>query len=116
MAVELVDRIYAILVAVCRFLGVGAIADSRSLRFESYARMQHFVRRTTSILVRRFWGMWGENSCSVFLLLFMVLWVPVSTTLCTRALLMLWHAFLFLGLRFFPLFFILLGGLRCFFL
>jgi hypothetical protein len=30
---------------------------------------------------------------------------------------MLWHAFLFLGLRFFPLlFFFLLGGLSCFFL
>jgi hypothetical protein len=28
----------------------------------------------------------------------------------------LWHAFLFLGLRFFPLFFFLLGGLHCFFL
>jgi hypothetical protein len=27
-----------------------------------------------------------------------------------------WHAFLFLGLRFFPLFFFLLGGLHCFFL
>jgi hypothetical protein len=29
---------------------------------------------------------------------------------------MLWHAFLFLGLRFFPLFFFLLGGLHCLFL
>jgi hypothetical protein len=29
---------------------------------------------------------------------------------------LLWHAFLFLGLRFFPLFFFLLGGLHCFFL
>jgi hypothetical protein len=28
------------------------------------------------------------------------------------AMLMLWHAFLFLGLRFFPLFFSLLGGLH----
>jgi hypothetical protein len=27
----------------------------------------------------------------------------------------LWHAFMFLGLRFFPLFFFLLGGLHCFF-
>jgi uncharacterized membrane protein len=27
---------------------------------------------------------------------------------------MLWHPFMFLGLRFFPLFFFLLGGLRCF--
>jgi hypothetical protein len=32
------------------------------------------------------------------------------------AVLMLWHAFLFLGLEFFPSFFILLGGLCYFFL
>jgi hypothetical protein len=30
--------------------------------------------------------------------------------------LVLWHGFLFLGLRFFPLFFFLLVGLHCFFL
>jgi hypothetical protein len=56
------------------------------------------------------------NSCNVFLLLFMALWVPISTTLFRRAVLMLWHAFLFLGLRFYPLFFFLLGGLHWFFL
>jgi hypothetical protein len=37
----------------------------------------------------------GENSCNVFLLLFMVLWVPIFATLCMRAVLMLWHAFQF---------------------
>jgi hypothetical protein len=63
-----------------------------------------------------FLGMCGENSCNVFLRLFMALWVPTSATLCRRAILMLWHAFMFLGLRFFPLFFSLFGGLRCFFL
>jgi hypothetical protein len=63
-----------------------------------------------------FWGMCGESSCNVFLLLFMVLWVPIFVTLCRRAVLMLWHAFLFLGLRFSPLFFFFLGGLCCFFL
>jgi hypothetical protein len=62
------------------------------------------------------WGMCGESLCNVFLLVFMVLWVPVSAMLCMRAVLMLWHAFLLLGLRFFPLFFFLLGGLSCFFL
>jgi hypothetical protein len=31
-------------------------------------------------------------------------WVPISATLCRRAVLMLWHAFLFLGLSGFPLF------------
>jgi hypothetical protein len=56
------------------------------------------------------------NLCNVFLLLFMVLWLPISATLCRRALQTMWHAFMFLGLRFFPLFFFLLGGLCCFFL
>jgi hypothetical protein len=46
----------------------------------------------------------------------MALWVPISATLFWRAVLMLWHAFLSLGLKFFPLFFFLLGGLQCFFL
>jgi hypothetical protein len=49
-----------------------------------------------------FGGMCGENSCNVSPLLFMVLWVLISATLWRRAVLMLWHAFLFLGLRFFP--------------
>jgi hypothetical protein len=60
--------------------------------------------------------MCGVNSCNVFLLLFMALWVPISATLFRRAVLVLWHAFLFFGLfGFFPLFFFLLGGLHCFF-
>jgi hypothetical protein len=43
--------------------------------------------------------MCGENACNAFLLFFMVLWVPIFPTLCKRAVLMLiWHAFLFLGL------------------
>jgi hypothetical protein len=54
MAAELVDRL-DILVIVHRFLGMGA-ADSRSLRSDSYARMQHFVRRSTFVSFRRFWG------------------------------------------------------------
>jgi hypothetical protein len=48
-----------------------------------------------------FWGMCDVNSCNVFVLLFMALWVPTSATLFRRAVLMRWHAFLFLGLRFF---------------
>jgi hypothetical protein len=44
----------------------------------------------------------------------MVLWVPISATLCRRAVLTLWHAFLFLGLRVIPLFLFLLDGF-CFF-
>jgi hypothetical protein len=46
MATELVDRM-AILVAICRFLDMGA-GDSRSLRYDNYVLLQHFVRRTTS--------------------------------------------------------------------
>jgi hypothetical protein len=45
----------------------------------------------------------------------MALLVPTSATLFRRAVLMLWRAFLFLGLRFFPLSFLLLGGLHRFF-
>jgi hypothetical protein len=56
--------------------------------------------------------MCDANSCNVFLLLVMALWVPISATLFKRAVLALWHAFLFLGLVFFPLFFFLLSGLR----
>jgi hypothetical protein len=54
MATELVDRL-TVLVAIRRFHGMG-VADSRSLRSCSYVRMQHFVRRTTYVPFRRFWG------------------------------------------------------------
>jgi hypothetical protein len=116
MAAELVDR-PTILVAVRRFHDMGA-ADSRSLRSDIYVRMQHFVRRAICVRFRVFWGMCDVNSYNVFLLLYMVLWVPTSATLCRRAVLTLWHAFLFLGLsRCFSLFSsFLLGGLHCFFL
>jgi hypothetical protein len=33
-------------------------------------------------LIGVFWGMCDVNSCNVFVLLFMVLWVPISVTLC----------------------------------
>jgi hypothetical protein len=74
MAAELVDHL-AILVAIRRFLGMGVV-DSRSLRFDSYVRLQHFVRRTTYVPFRRFWRMCDVSSCNVFLLLVMVLRVP----------------------------------------
>jgi hypothetical protein len=54
MAAELVDRLN-ILVAVRRFPAMGAI-DSRSMGSGGYVRMQRFVRRTTYVLLRRFWG------------------------------------------------------------
>jgi hypothetical protein len=54
VAAKLVDRL-AILLAVRRFHAMGA-ADSRSLRSDSYVRMQHFFRRYTYDPFRRFWG------------------------------------------------------------
>jgi hypothetical protein len=60
MAAESVDRL-AILVAVRHFLGMGA-SDPRSLRFDSYVRMQHFVRRSTYVPYGVFWGMCNESS------------------------------------------------------
>jgi hypothetical protein len=59
MTAELVDRL-AILVAVRRFLGMGDVY-SHSLRSNSYVRMKHFVRRTTSVPFRRFWGRCDVN-------------------------------------------------------
>jgi hypothetical protein len=114
MAAELVDRL-AILVDVRRFVGMGA-ADSRSLRSDSYVRMQNLFVDLLLLLFGVFGGMRDVNSCNVFMLIFMALWVPISATLFRRAVLTMWHAFLlFLGLRFFPLLFFLLGGLHCFF-
>jgi polyisoprenoid-binding protein YceI len=69
MAAELVDRL-AILVAIRRFHGMGAV-DSRSLHFDIYFRLQHFVRRTTSVPFRRFGGdvrICDVNSCNVLFL------------------------------------------------
>jgi hypothetical protein len=54
MAVELVDRL-AIFVVVRHSLGMVG-AESRSLRSNSYVRMQHFVRRSTNVPFRRFFG------------------------------------------------------------
>jgi hypothetical protein len=47
MADELVNRM-AILVAIRRIPGMG-VADTRSLRLDSYVRMQNFDRRYTYI-------------------------------------------------------------------
>jgi hypothetical protein len=54
IAADLVDRL-AILVTVRRFLDMSAV-DSRSLRCDSYVRLQHFVSRSTSLPFRRFMG------------------------------------------------------------
>jgi hypothetical protein len=52
MTAELVDRM-AILVAFRRFPSMG-VASSRSLRFDNYVRMQHFLRRSTYVPFRMF--------------------------------------------------------------
>jgi hypothetical protein len=96
MAAKLADRM-AILVAFLYFPCM-VFDDSHSLRSGNYVPKQHFVHRATHVPFLRFGGMCGENSCNVCMLLFKVLWVPISATLCMRAVLMLWHAFLFLGL------------------
>jgi hypothetical protein len=95
MAAELVDRL-ATFVADRRFPSMGVV-NSRSLRSDSHIRMMQLLL----LLFGDFGGMCGENSCNGFLLLFMVLRVPIPATLCKRAVLMLWHAFMFLVLRFF---------------
>jgi hypothetical protein len=62
LADELVGRM-AILVAIRRFPGVG-VADFRSLRFDSYVRLQHFVHPFTFVPLLQFLGMCGENFCN----------------------------------------------------
>jgi hypothetical protein len=114
MAAELLDRM-AILVVVRRFHDMGA-ADSRSMRSDSYVRMQHFVRRSTYVPFRRFLG---DVRREIMQRLSAALHGTLGSYLrdaFRRAVLTLWPAFVFLGLRFFPLFFFLLGGLHCFFL
>jgi hypothetical protein len=113
MAAELIDRL-AILVAFRRFLGMGA-ANSHSLRFDIYVRMCHFVRRTAYVPFRRFWGD-GRRE------LMQRLCAPLHGTLDSylrdalqKGSADAGHVFLFLGLRFFPLFFFSFGGLHCFF-
>jgi hypothetical protein len=82
-------------VAARRLHGMGA-ANSRSLRSHRYVRMQHFVRQSTYVPFRRFWGdVRREFMQRLSMVFFMVLWVPIFATLCRRAVLMLWRAFLF---------------------
>jgi hypothetical protein len=105
MAAVLVDR-RAILVAVRRFRGMGA-AGSRSLRFVSYVLIQHFVRRTTYVPFRRFLG---DVRREFMQRLFAALHGTLGSYLrdgFRRAVLTLWHAFLFLGLTFSPSFLLL---------
>jgi hypothetical protein len=97
MAVDLVDRL-AILVAVHRFPSMGVV-DPRSLRSHSCVRMQHLVRQSVYVPFQRILGMCGVITFDVFLILLMALWVLIFATLYKRALLMLWHAFMFLGRR-----------------
>jgi hypothetical protein len=55
MPTELAYRLLAILVAVRRFTSMG-VAYSRSLHFDSYVRMQHFVRRSPFVPFQHFLG------------------------------------------------------------
>jgi hypothetical protein len=88
----------------------------------SYAMKVRILVR--SVLLFPFGGFWGvcENSCNAFLLLFvMILWVPIFAMLCRKAVPMLWHVSLFLGLCGLWGFFLFTlslstGGFHCFFL
>jgi hypothetical protein len=115
--VELVDRL-VILVAARRFPNMGA-SGSRSLRCASYVRMQHFVRRYAYIPFRRFWGDVQRKFVQRLSALHGTLDCFIFAMLCNRAVLMAWHAILFLGLRpvgFFPPFSFLLEGFHSFLL
>jgi hypothetical protein len=99
MAAELVDRL-AILVDVRRFPSMGA---ALALVPCALAVISECIILFADLLLFRFGvfgGMCDVNSCHVFLLLFMALLVPISATLFKRAVLMMWHAFLFPGLIF----------------
>jgi hypothetical protein len=91
VAAEVVDHL-ASLVAVRRFHGT-SVADSRSLHYDdSYTRMQHFVRLSTSVPFRRVLGDARKEflqrlSCALHGTL-----VPTVAMLIMRALPMLWHA------------------------
>jgi hypothetical protein len=85
MAAKLVDRM-AILVAVRRFPSLAWVLLTLvlcALTFMSVCNIS-FVELLL-FLFGAFGGMCGESSCNVFLLLFMVLWVPISVLLCRRA-------------------------------
>jgi hypothetical protein len=71
--------------------------DFSSLRYGTYIRMQHFIVDLLDVPFDGFWGMCGENSCNIFLLLFMVLWLHIFAMLCRRGVTMLWHVSMFLG-------------------
>jgi hypothetical protein len=62
LADELVDRM-AILVVIRRFPGMG-VANCRSLRFDSYVRLQDFVHPFTFVPLLQFSGMCGEKFCN----------------------------------------------------
>jgi hypothetical protein len=112
MPVELVYRM-VIVVAIRCFLDMG-VADSRSLRFDTNVRTYDTYEISCSSIYLLYplsfdgvSGMCGDNSGNVFLLLFMVLWVPIYAMLGRRAMPILWHAFEPLGMPwpkgFFPL-------------
>jgi hypothetical protein len=89
MAAELVDRL-AILVVIRRFPGMGVIADSCSLRYGGYVRMQHFVRRrSTYAPFRRFWGDVRREFMQRLSAALHGTFGSIFATLCRRAMLML---------------------------
>jgi hypothetical protein len=108
VAFDLVDRL-ATLVALRRFPSI-EVTDSRSYRYESYARMKEFVRRSTLFLFVDFLRMCAVSSCNVFVWVVMGRWVPISVMPCMRVVQLLLHASLLRGSRLLSLFLFFLAG------
>jgi hypothetical protein len=77
----LVDRM-ANLVAVRRFPGMGTVESRFLVNCVVTVTSAHNISFVDLLIFLSavFGGMYGENSCNVFLLLFMVLWVPILAT------------------------------------
>jgi hypothetical protein len=74
-------------------------ADSRSLRYDSYAGMKEFVRRSTSIPFRRFLGDVRREFMQRFFVVLHGTMVPFVVMPCKRAVHLMLRAFLLQGLR-----------------
>jgi hypothetical protein len=56
---------------------VTLIADSRFLRSNIMSVCNISFVELFLLIFGAYWGMCGENACNVFMLLFVVLWVPI---------------------------------------
>jgi hypothetical protein len=89
--------------------------DPRSLRFDMYVLMDCNISFVDVLMFPfdAFGEVSGENSCNVVLLFFIIRWFPTFAMLCRRAVPMLWHASVSLGLRHVGFSSFLIGGFHC---